>query len=400
MDGDRLSGEDLFVYVPVPVPVNKKHFKNVYPTDTQQTFTLDHTYSNVSRLSNQHSQQSSFDLGLNQQSSSQFSIATTNTSHLGLHQQSSLPCSIVNTNNSQQSSFDLGLNQQSSSQLSIATTNTSHFGLHQQSSLPCSIVNTNNSQQSSFDLGLNQQSSSQLSIATTNTSQQSSFDLGLNQQSSSQLSIATMNTSQQSSVDLGLNLIVSTNTNKQLNSHGLVANMQSTMCRKINVSSNKLINRDDLKYDNDKNDCVPHSTSDSLTCMLREDVKLRSISSNIDNNGSVKTSTRINDVIDKNDCVPHSTRDSLVLRDDVKLRSISSNIDNNGSVKTSTRINDVSLRGVNMSSLDLFNIDTMDTFGNRGGSSHSLSDKEVSTDDVLQQGDYTETEFKKLFICY
>ena len=78
------------------------------------------------------------------------------------------------------------------------------------------------------------------------------------------------------------------------------------------------------------------------------------------------------------------------------------------------RINDVILRGVNMSSLDLFNIDTMDTFGNRvnmssldlfnidtidtfgnrGGSSHSLSDQEVFTDDVIQQGDYTETELK------
>ena len=52
--------------------------------------------------------------------------------------------------------------------------------------------------------------------------------------------------------------IATKNTNKQLNSHGLVANMQSIMCRKINVSSNKSINRNDLKYDNDKNDCVTH----------------------------------------------------------------------------------------------------------------------------------------------
>ena len=60
-----------------------------------------------------------------------------------------------------------------------------------------------------------------------------------------------------------------------------------------------------------------------------------------------------------------SLRDRKILTDCKQSRSISSNIDNNGSVKTSTRINDVILRGVNMSSLDLFNIDTMDTFGNR-----------------------------------
>ena len=74
------------------------------------------------------------------------------------------------------------------------------------------------------------------------------------------------------------------------------------------------------------------------------------------------------------------------------MLNTSSNIDNNDSAKPPrTRINDVILRKVNMSSLNLFNINATDSLGNRV-TQHSLIDQEVSTDNVPQQEAYTETE--------